>query len=287
MPGIINIDVNFCQSKPDGARMKSVTRQGKPAAAQMDESWSFSLVEMLRAQAAGAGSKSDRTLLKLKAGAAATLNAMPYQIMRVADIVKAAGVSHGLFYHYFKDKESITLELLAELVRASEQQYQNIHAPEDPYQGIYLANLYYINFYQKNAGLLRAALTLSDEVQAFRHLWNDAVDRWHKRIAHTIRTIAGEGGARVAGIDADLLAYSLGAMIDQICRQLFVQENPHLQQLTRDMRHLAEVLSIAWFRVTYARDPSAQQINSCRPAATTETLPNTAPAVTRRRGGGR
>jgi AcrR family transcriptional regulator len=244
--------------------MKSVTRQGKPAAAQLDESWSFSLVEMLRTQAArSAGPKGDRTLLKLKAGAAATLNAMPYQSMRVADIVKAAGVSHGLFYHYFKDKESITLELLAELLRVSEQQYQNIRAPDDAYQGIYIANLYYINFYQKNAGLLRAALTLSDEVQAFRHLWNDAVDRWHKRIAHTIRTIAGGAGAMP---DADLLAYSLGAMIDQICRQLFVQENPHLQQLARDMRRLVEVLSVAWFRMTYARDPSAQQLASCRPA---------------------
>jgi AcrR family transcriptional regulator len=240
-------------------RTQSSPKPAESPAAPAHEPWSFSLPEFLRAQAARSeGSKGDRTLLKLKAGAAATLNAMPYQSMRVADIVKSAGVSHGLFYHYFKDKESVTLEILAELIRLSERQYSNIHAPRDAYEGIYAANLYYINFYQKNAGLLRAALTLSDEVQAFRHLWNDAVDRWHKRIAHTIR--AQRGSADAQSMDADLLAYCLGAMIDQICRQMFAQENPHLRQLAHDLSHLVEVLSIAWFRATYGRDPTAQQI---------------------------
>lgn len=244
-------------------RTKPLPRPLDGTVGQTHEPWSFSLPEDLRAQAARpGGSKGDRTLLKLKAGAAATLNAMPYQIMRVADIVKAAGVSHGLFYHYFKDKESITLDLLADLVRLSERQYSSIHAPQDAYEGIYAANLYYVNFYQKNAGLLRAALTLSDEVPAFRHLWNDAVDRWHKRIANTIRAQYGPGEA--PSIDAELLAYCLGAMIDQICRQLFAQENPHLRQLARDLQHVVEVLSIAWFRATYGREPTSQQIARCR-----------------------
>jgi len=245
------------------ARAKTVPSPAQTSEAAAEEPWSFSLVEVLREEAARSeGSKADRTLLKLKAGAAATLNSMPYQTMRIADVVKAAGVSHGLFYHYFKDKESVTLELLAELVRASERQYSCIHAPSDPFEGIYIANLYYINFYSKNAGLLRAALTLCDEVQAFRHLWNDAVDRWHKRIAHSIRSRTDPASG--AAVDADLLAYCLGAMIDQICRQLFVQQNPHLREMAQPVRHLVEVLSLAWFRTTYGRDPSQQQITRCR-----------------------
>jgi AcrR family transcriptional regulator len=244
-------------------RPKSAPRANKKGRLLSDEPWSFSLADILRTKAAESdGSKGDRTLLKLKAGAAATLNSMPYQTMRVADIVKVAGVSHGLFYHYFKDKESITLEILAEMIRTSEQRYSSIHAPKDAFEGIYLANLYYLHFYQKNAGLMRAALTLSDEVDAFRHLWNDAVDRWHKRIARAIR--AQSPSQDINGIDAEILAYCLGAMIDQICRQLFVQENPHLQQIARDLRHLNEVLSIAWYRSTHGRDPSSRQIESCR-----------------------
>ena len=95
-------------------RPKSAPRPTKVLRSSSDEPWSFSLADILRSKAAESdGTKGDRTLLKLKAGAAATLNSMPYQTMRVADIVKHAGVSHGLFYHYFKDKESITLDILA------------------------------------------------------------------------------------------------------------------------------------------------------------------------------
>src|SRR5262249_51525387 len=148
------------------------------------EPWSFSLAELLNEQSQDAAApKGQRTLLRLKSGAAATLDRMPYQQMRVADIVKAAGVSHGLFYHYFKDKESITLAIIEEMIRTSDERYGQIHASDDPFQSIYVPNVYFLSIYRRNTGLMRAALTLSDEVDAFRHAWNDAIDRWHKRIA--------------------------------------------------------------------------------------------------------
>jgi AcrR family transcriptional regulator len=232
---------------------------GEPSA----EPWSFALADLLTAQATDpAAPKGQRTLLRLKAGAATTLSEMPYQTMRVADIVKAAGVSHGLFYHYFKDKESITLAIVEEMIRISDERYGEIHAADDPFQSIYVPNLYFLNIYRKNAGLMRAALTLSDEVEAFRHAWNDATDRWHKRIARAIRTHTAASNTLQA--EADLLAYCLGAMIDQICRQLFVQQNPHLRARVTSIRHLAEVLSIAWYRATHGRDPAIKQVETCR-----------------------
>jgi AcrR family transcriptional regulator len=246
--------------------MRRTRSTGRHAASTPDaeiEPWSFSLEELLWADAANPGfPKGQRTLLKLKAGAAATLNAMPYQTMRVADIVKAAGVSHGLFYHYFTDKQAVTLEILTELMRTSDSRYGRIHASTDAFESLYVANTYYLNVYRKNAGLMRAALSLSDEVDTFRQAWNDTVDRWHKRIARAVRAQSSQ--ANILNADADLLAYCLGAMIDQILRQLFVQQNPYLRQLALDQRHLAEVLSIAWFRATHGRDPTPKQIEACR-----------------------
>lgn len=227
------------------------------------EPWSFNLAALLATDAANpALPKGQRTLLKLKAGVATTLNALPYQAMRVADIVKTAGVSHGLFYHYFTDKQAITLEVLQEFMKTSDLRYAEIHASKDAFESLYIANIYYFNIYRKNVGLMRAALSLSDEVESFRQTWNDTVDRWHKRIARTIR--AGTVQGNLLQADADLLAYCLGAMIDQILRQLFVQQNPHLRQLVLDQRHLVEVLSITWFRATHGRDPTQKQIEACR-----------------------
>lgn len=245
------------------ARTKSTALKSTATAELEIEPWSFNLAELLTADAGNpALPKGQRTLLKLKAGLATTLNAMPYQVMRVADIVKAAGVSHGLFYHYFADKQAITLEVLSEFMKTSDLRYGQIHASRDDFESLYVANIYYLNVYRKNMGLMRAALSLSDEVDSFRQAWNDTVDRWHKRIARTIR--AQTSSADLLHADADLLAYCLGAMIDQILRQLFVQQNPHLRQLTLDPRHLAEVLSIAWFRATHGRDPTPKQVEACR-----------------------
>jgi len=250
-------------------RTRSTTRQISSIPDLEIEPWSFDLAELLASDASNpAFPKGQRTLLKLKAGAAATLNVMPYQAMRVADIVKAAGVSHGLFYHYFTDKQAVTLEILGELMRTSDSRYAQIHASKDAYESLYVANIYYFNVYRKNSGLMRAALSMSDEVATFRQAWNDTVDRWHKRIARAIR--AQRSQTNILDADADLLAYCLGAMIDQILRQLFVQQNPHLRQLALDQRHLAEVLSIAWFRATHGRDPTPKQIEACRSLTITE-----------------
>src|SRR5271154_1711460 len=109
------------------------------AESSLAEPWSFSLADLLGEQAAAPGvPKGRRTLLRLKAGAAKMLNDLPYQNLRVADIVKAAGVSHGLFYHYFGDKQGITLDVLGDMIRLSDERYAQIHASKDTYQSIYV-----------------------------------------------------------------------------------------------------------------------------------------------------
>ncbi|MEL4106575.1 TetR/AcrR family transcriptional regulator [Oscillospiraceae bacterium WX1] len=40
---------------------------------------------------------------------------------KISDIVAAAGVSHGLFYHYFKSKEEVFYELLKQAITSSTQ----------------------------------------------------------------------------------------------------------------------------------------------------------------------
>src|SRR5579872_2516626 len=92
--GIVLILMSISVKESPMARAKTVPSPAQTSEAAAEEPWSFSLVEVLREEAARSeGSKADRTLLKLKAGAAATLNSMPYQTMRIADVVKAAGVS--------------------------------------------------------------------------------------------------------------------------------------------------------------------------------------------------
>jgi len=206
--------------------------------------------------------KGTRTLLRLKAGCAKALEQIPYQTLRVADIVKNAGASHGLFYHYFNDKQQITLAVVTEFLAECEHRYLNIHHTSDAYDAIYRSNLYYLEVSRRNAGVMRAMLPLSDELPSFRNFWNDTMHRWHTRIAKSL-VIHLDKNDLVVG-SASLFAYALGGMIDQLCQQLYMQQSPHLKKLVTDTRHLAEVITIIWFRAAYGRDPTEAQLSAAR-----------------------
>jgi AcrR family transcriptional regulator len=230
---------------------------------------------LMGAAAAKDISKATRTLLRLKAGCAKALEHIPYQTLRIADIVKNAGVSHGLFYHYFNDKQQITVAVVTEYLAECEHRYLNIHHTSDAYDAIYRSNLYYLDVSRRNAGLMRAMLPLSDELPSFRDFWNDTMHRWHTRIAKSL-VVHQEKNDLVVG-SANLFAYALGGMIDQLCQQLYMQQSPHLKKLVTDTRRLTEVISIIWFRAAYGRDPTEAQMSAAR------RLPDPAKAARTRR----
>lgn len=216
----------------------------------------------LTAAAADGLTKGQRTLLRLKAGTAQALNDLPFPVLRVADIVERAGLSYGLFYHYFKDKETAVKAVLGEILDHVERTYRNIHSSENDYETMFEPNLFYVEFYSHNAGLMSAYLSLSEEDQEFSDLWNLTNDSWHRRIANGIRVTQHQNKSILP--EADLVAYTLGGMVDQICRQIFVQKNPFASRLVKDSLQLAEAVSILWYRVVYGRDPAKEQVLACR-----------------------
>lgn len=216
----------------------------------------------LTAAAADGLIKGQRTLLRLKAGTAQALNEIPYTALRVADIVERADLSYGLFYHYFKDKETAVKAVLGEIIDHMESTYRNIHSSENDYESMFEPNLFYVEFYSHNAGLMSAYLSLSEEDQEFSDLWNLTNDSWHRRIANGIRLAQHQSKTLLP--EADLVAYTLGGMVDHICRQIFVQKNPFASRLVKDSLKLAEAVSILWYRVVYGRDPTEKQVLACR-----------------------
>ena len=206
--------------------------------------------------------KGERTLIRLKIGVVKALESAPYQTLTMSQIAREAGLSYGLFYHYFKDKEAAVLEVLGDFLRHTEQAYAAIHMGEDPYGSLYLPNLFYLDVNRRNPGVTRACLTVSEEVGSFREQWIGVVDRWHRRMAEAIRRHQHDSDALQP--DAELVAYALGGMIDQLCRQAYAQKNPFLTRLVRSTEELAEVISILWYRAIYARDPDPDLVQKYR-----------------------
>lgn len=55
-----------------------------------------------------------------------------YTDTKIADIAAAAGISHGLIYHYFRSKEEIYAELVGRLVKSTEATARVAHETGDP-----------------------------------------------------------------------------------------------------------------------------------------------------------
>ena len=200
-----------------------------------------------------ATSRADRTVLKLKIGLAESLSTSVYQTLRVADVVARAGAAYGSFYRYFTDLQHATVVVLQDLIDHSKLIYQEGARVETVYEAIYQSNLRFVRAYRENAGLMRALLALSEEVDDFRAIWDKVVDDWHERIARRIaqrRPI--DDIDDIVVMNASLAAYCLGGMLDQICRQAFAQRNARVAGLADSDEHLASVISALWYRAVYA-----------------------------------
>jgi AcrR family transcriptional regulator len=206
--------------------------------------------------------RGQRTLLRLKAGTALALNDTPYLALRVADIVERAGLSYGLFYHHFKDKETAVKAVLGDMLDQVESNYRNIHSSENDYETIFEPNLFYVEYYSRNAGLMSACLSLSEDDADFGNTWNLINDRWNRRIANGIRLAQNDSRSLLPEVDS--VAYALAAMVDQTCRQIFVQKNPFAARLMENTLQLAEAVSILWYRAVYGRDPEKDRVLACR-----------------------
>jgi TetR/AcrR family transcriptional regulator, transcriptional repressor for nem operon len=201
--------------------------------------------------------KGDRTRSALMLAAVKTLEKKGYRDLRVADIASAAKVSSATFYVYFEDKTDITLRVLSDFLEQPLRFVRPTGAAKTPFAGILEANRQWLELVRANAGLVRSLFQLSDEDPGFANLVHEANRRWYARVAENAqRTLDGAIDRRVAL----LCAYSLGSMIDEICRKLVVQTDPHFVELMQDTvpsdQDLAELLSLLWYRALFGRDPA-------------------------------
>ena len=254
-------------ARKESERTKSPVSKGKSAMPVADlacHPLSFDMAEVFDEQQNAPGlTKGQRTLLKVKAAVARALEQTPYQMLRISDVADQAQISYGLFYHYYKDKERATVEVLLDFLEHLEKTYAQIHVSDDDYASLYQPNLFYLDVNRRNAGLIRACLTVSEEVESFREQYTLLIDRWHRRMAQSIRRNQKTTDELLP--DAELVAYGVGGMIDQYCRQVYAQQNPFLSRLIENTHHFAETVSIMWYRAVYGRSPTKQQILNCRP----------------------
>ena len=177
------------------------------------------------AQPIGAGSratndlparKGDRTRLQIKAAARVIFARDGFLNSTIAEIMKEAQRSIGVFYRYYKSKDELLLELTEEF---RQKLLREIHLPLQPKQDP-IANFeeklgVFWQLYMDDWPIVNSALQMSMVDEAFAKRWHDLRQQGIAAIAHII------GKAKKLGycptIDPHYAASALCSMLEFTC----------------------------------------------------------------------
>lgn len=206
--------------------------------------------------------KGERTRFRLKIAAISALAEAGYQDLKVSDICRRAHVALGTFYIYFTDKSVIAAEALLDFGDALYLQAQSAARGSSDYQAILLTNQFFAAAYQRNAGLVRCLIQLEDLAPDFRQRWRERRFHWIKKIALSMARRSGR--TDISDTIFMQIAYALEGMVFQYLYDVFVRQEPVLQSHAGSSEHIADLLSVLWYRAVYCEDPSAEQVKHAK-----------------------
>jgi AcrR family transcriptional regulator len=158
-----------------------------------------------------------RTRQRLVEAAAVVFAEYGYSAARIADMVRMAGISHGNFYRHFPGKDEVLLavleEPLAELRQATSRGPD--HGSAIDLAELIEANTNYFAAYARRRHLFRVMREAAAVNPGFARLWLSVRRGFLGRIAHWLRALA-EAGHLESGVDVDLLADTLGSMVEHL-----------------------------------------------------------------------
>ncbi len=208
--------------------------------------------------------RGERARAGLKEAALIVLEREGYHKMRIADVTSEAGVAQGLFYHYFKDLKSLTLEVLTDYAMASNNplEIEKNVARGDWYARIHAHNLVVVRSYAKRPGVMRCLLQLADEDEEFsswlrenyRHQLMWLVDLMPKLFPQV----------RFRKHQALMVVYSLAGIGEGLIREYFINGSKTLRAADLSVEQFAEMLTTMFYRALFLRHPDEKQLKYTR-----------------------
>ncbi|NND67395.1 MAG: TetR/AcrR family transcriptional regulator, partial [Halioglobus sp.] len=200
----------------------------------------------------------------LKAAALRVLERDGYHKMRIADVTREAGVAQGLFYHYFKDLKSLTLEVLTEYAQASADvdRIERDVPRGDWYARIYAYNLMVVRSYARRPGVMRCLLQLADEDEAFSGMLRENYRDQLMWLVDVMPKLFPD--VRFKKHQALMVVYSIAGVGEGLVREYFINESKTLRAAELDEAQMAELLSTCFYRALFLEHPDSKQLKYTR-----------------------
>jgi AcrR family transcriptional regulator len=209
---------------------------------------------------------------KLKKAALRVLDREGYHRMRIVDVTREAGVAQGLFYHYFPDLKSLTLEVLEDFMRVADDvaTIEKDVPKGDWYQRIYAHNLLVVRGYARHPGVMRCLMQMADEDAGFSTLLRDSFRERLMWLVNLLPRLFPE--VTFAPQQGLMVVYALAGGAEML-REYFIQRSKSLRKAALSEEQLAELLSVMFYRALFLQHPPEQQLSYTRNLAAMAAKP--------------
>lgn len=143
-----------------------------------------------------------------------------YQRSRISDIVKEAGIAHGLFYHYFPSKEDLLIGIFTNSWETMINYIKKINTnTQDIYEKIEKVIYFIVKSFEQNPDLMKILIM---DVPRLEKFYLDSPQRLYHKFFDEVALIINQGqkkGLVRKDVDSDVLAFVLHGSVDSIIRQ--------------------------------------------------------------------
>lgn len=161
--------------------------------------------------------KSKRRKEELLVAARETFERLGYFDTRIADIVEAAGVSHGTFYTYFDSKDDVLRVLVDSLAN---DLYDAARLPADPsaspIAALRASIAKFLEAYRDRAPMLQILEQATSCSEEFLEIRMAIRKQFGTRLERDLR--ASPSAITETDFDPELTAYALGGMVEDFAR---------------------------------------------------------------------
>ena len=208
--------------------------------------------------------RGERARAGLKRAALAVLEREGYHRMRIADVTAEAGVAQGLFYHYFKDLKSLTVEVLTDYANASNDpaEIERDVARGDWYARIYAHNLLVVRSYARRPGVMRCILQLADEDAEFSAMLRENYRNQLMWLVELMPRMFPE--VKFRKHQALMVVYALAGIGEGLMREYFINESATLRAARLSEEQFAELLSTMFYRGLFLQQPDEKPLKYTR-----------------------
>lgn len=204
--------------------------------------------------------KGEKARAKLKAAAMVVLEELGYHKMRIADVTAEAGVASGLFYHYFKDLKSLTVEVLEDFVSHSMrvEEIERDVPRGDWYERMLAHSRMVVHAYVERPGIMRAMLQLADEDEDFSRLLRKNFVEQLGWLTQQMPRLFPE--ADMTEHQAMMVVYTLAGSGETILRDYYINREQVLVEQEVGQEEMAELIAVIFYRGLFLENPPPEKL---------------------------